>query len=364
MSGRQRVNRPVQALAVAAVFGFALTLTGAAFAQPVEEAAPPPPGFNAAPPPPPGNAGPPPVIQIAVPGDPVARAAFDVLDRHCARCHQDGKLTARERPSKNFGNVLKLDEIAANPHFILPGNPFGSKLFKQIVDKEMPYDVEYEGETKYPKITPDELKALETWIVSLAATKSAACEIAQIRRPTRKCINLVVADLSRLPNSRKKGTRYLTLTHLKNACMDDLSMKVFRQGAIKLINSLSRSSDVVRLETIDPDESILRINLDDLGWDATDWDDRARGLSVQPAARQRSEVGPFRRHRHAIAVCARGLVRLRGLAAAALRQAGEAARTPSRNWRRSKASTSKATSSGSSRSVRASSGPASARTTA
>ena len=57
MSGRQRVNRPVQALAVAAVFGFALTLTGAAFAQPVEEAAPPPPGFNAAPPPPPGNGG-------------------------------------------------------------------------------------------------------------------------------------------------------------------------------------------------------------------------------------------------------------------------------------------------------------------
>jgi hypothetical protein len=206
-----------------------------------------------------------------VPGDPVARAAFDVLDKHCSRCHQDGKLTARERPSKNFGNVLKLDEIAANPHFILPGNPFGSKLFKQIVDKEMPYDVEYEGETKYPKISPEELKALEAWIVSLAATKSAACESHKFVN-NEEVISLVVADLSRLPNSRKKGTRYLTLTHLKNACMDDISMKVFRQGAIKLINSLSRSSDVVRLETIDPDEAILRINLDDLGWDAADWD--------------------------------------------------------------------------------------------
>jgi hypothetical protein len=201
----------------------------------------------------------------------VARAAFDVLDKHCSRCHQDGKLTARERPSKNFGNVLKLDEIAANPHFILPGNPFGSKLFKQIVDKEMPYDVEYEGETKYPKISPEELKALEAWIVSLAAAKSAACESHKFVN-NEEVINFVVADLSRLPNSRKKGTRYLTLTHLKNACMDDVSMKVFRQGAIKLINSLSRSSDVVRLETIDPDESILRINLDDLGWDAADWD--------------------------------------------------------------------------------------------
>jgi len=66
--------------------------------------------------------------------------------------HQDGKLTARERPSKNFGNVLKLDEIAANPHFIVPGNPLGSKLFKQIVDKEMPYDVEYEAKPNIPRL--------------------------------------------------------------------------------------------------------------------------------------------------------------------------------------------------------------------
>jgi mono/diheme cytochrome c family protein len=257
MSGRQRVKGPVRALAVAAAFGFALTLTGAASAQPVE---------------------------IALPADPTAKAAFEVLEKHCARCHQDGKLTARERPSKNFGNVLKLDEIAANPHFIVPGNPFGSKLFKQIVDKEMPYDVEYEGETKYPKITPDELKALEAWIVSLAAVKSAACESHKFVT-NDDMVNVIAADLARLPNSRKKGTRYLTLTHLKNSCTDDLSMKVFRQGAIKLVNSLSRSSDVVRLETIDPDEAILRINLDDIGWDPKDWDEilKVYPYNMQPA---------------------------------------------------------------------------------
>lgn len=274
MSGRQRVKGPVGALAVAAAFGFALILTGAAFAQPVQEnAAPPPPDAAAPPPPPPAIiAGPQAPVLIAAPADPAARAAFEVLDRHCARCHQDGKLTARERPSKNFGNVLKLDEIAANPHFIVPGNPFGSKLFKQIVDKEMPYDVEYEGETKYPKISPEELKALETWIVSLAAAKSAACETHKFVN-NDDVLNIITSDLARLPNTRKKGTRYLTLTHLKNACADDQSMKVFRQGAIKLINSLSRSSDVVRLETIDPDEAILRINLDDLGWDPADWDE-------------------------------------------------------------------------------------------
>ena len=31
---------------------------------------------------------------IKVPADPVAKAAFEVLDKHCSRCHQVGKLTA------------------------------------------------------------------------------------------------------------------------------------------------------------------------------------------------------------------------------------------------------------------------------
>lgn len=49
-------------------------------------------------------------------------------------------------------------------------------------------------------------------------------------------------------------------------------MKVYRQGTVKLLNSLSRSPDVIKLETIDPDAAILRINLVDLGWSAADWD--------------------------------------------------------------------------------------------
>lgn len=279
MSGRQRVIGPVQGLAAAAVFGLALTLTGTAFAQTNEAPPPDEPAATAAPVNQPPVAPPAipqrvsaPAVAVAVPDDPVARAAFEVLDKHCARCHQEGALSARERPAKNFGNVLKLDEIAADPHYVLPGNPFGSKVFKQIVDKEMPYDVEYEGETKYPSVTPDELKALEIWITQLGTRSAAACDARKFVS-NEDMLNLVVGDLSRLPNARKKGTRYLTLTHLKNACMDDNAMKVYRQGAVKLINSLSRSSDVVRLETVDPDETIIRINLDDIGWDAKDWDE-------------------------------------------------------------------------------------------
>ena len=48
-------------------------------------------------------------------------------------------------------------------------------------------------------------------------------------------------------------------------------MEVYRQAVVKLLNSLGRSSDVVKLETVDPAGTILRLHLDDLGWSAADW---------------------------------------------------------------------------------------------
>jgi hypothetical protein len=273
---------------------------------------------------------------IKVPTDPVAKAAFDALDKHCARCHQEGKLQARERPAKNFGNVLQLEELAESPGRILPGNPFASKMFKQIVDKEMPYDVIYEGAAG-PLMTEDDVKAIEAWIVSLGNAKGRAIavegapkapEAAPAPRaeappaaapeepppqdtaaapepppppppagrpgrppavavaapppgpPELACkfvnhkdmIQIIAADLDAMPKTRAKGTRYLTLTHLASICTKEKFMEVYRQAAIKLVNSLSRSSDVVVLEGIDPARSILRINIDDLGWDAADWE--------------------------------------------------------------------------------------------
>lgn len=208
---------------------------------------------------------------LVAPADPVARAAFELLDKHCARCHQEGRLIDREKPAKNFGNILKLDEIAASPHYILPGNALGSKLFRQIADREMPYDIAYEGDTRYPHVTADDLQALERWIVSLGSRATAACASRTVVTSAGMA-GLIAADLERMPTARRATTRYLTLTHLANRCTDAVAMRVFRQGAIKLLNSLSRSPNVVKIETIDPDASILRINLADIGWQAQDWE--------------------------------------------------------------------------------------------
>src|SRR5437588_291952 len=73
-----------------------------------------------------GEAGPPLAANITVPTDPIAKAAFDALDAHCARSHQDGMLVHRKSAEKNFGFVLQFDKLAGDPNFIVPGNPDAS----------------------------------------------------------------------------------------------------------------------------------------------------------------------------------------------------------------------------------------------
>ncbi len=215
--------------------------------------------------------------KIVPPTDPVAKAAFDVLDKHCARCHQVGKLGKREKVASNFGNVLKLDEMATDSRFVLPGNPDASELIKRTADPvraDMPYDVrnaELTGEDSgFPTPTSDEIAALRTWVKALGEQVAAACK-AENFLDREAIVKLIADDLNTLQDHRVKGTRYITLTHLTNTCTPEKNMKVYRQAVVKLLNSLSQNSDVIRLETIDPAKSIIRFHIDDLKWTEKDW---------------------------------------------------------------------------------------------
>jgi hypothetical protein len=99
----------------------------------------------------------------------------------------------------------------------------------------------------------------------------AACDPANFIN-TKKIVEFIAGDLDKLPAARAKITRYVTLTQFANLCADESVLNAYRQAVIKLLNSLSRSADVVRLEAIDPRQSIIRVNIADLGWTAADWD--------------------------------------------------------------------------------------------
>jgi hypothetical protein len=219
-----------------------------------------------------------PVIKIAEPSDPTALAAFKMLDKHCARCHQDGKLENRLRPAKNFGDVLDLERLARDPNLIQPGNPDASRIYKQIVKKEMPYDTYYEYTAAEP--TAEEITALRDWIEGLGKTQAATCD-ANGFVTNEELVSAIAADLQSEADHRVKNMRYFTLTNIANACAPSDELEVYRQGFIKLLNSLSRNPDVIRLAAVDEAKTIIKVNLDDLKWTPEDWE---KLVSVYPYA--------------------------------------------------------------------------------
>ena len=207
--------------------------------------------------------------EIPVPADPVALAAFHALEKNCSRCHQAGPTLKRAKPAKNFGNILHLDELARDPNFILPGNPDGSHLFIQIAKKEMPYNCYQEFDCK-DEPTEQEVTAIYNWIKSLGEVALAACAGRKVI-DEEAIVTAIAADLDQQQEHRRKGMRYITLSNFYNHCVEETDMVRYRQGVVKLLNSLSRNSDVVKLHTIDPEKTIIAFNLDDLGWTAEDW---------------------------------------------------------------------------------------------
>ena len=206
---------------------------------------------------------------MSKPQDGVARAAFDALDKHCARCHQAGPSLKRQKPAKNFGNVLKLTEIARDPDLILPGNPDGSSLFIQIAKKDMPYDCYQEFDCKADPTEAD-VKAIYDWIRSLGDTVGAACGN---RKPIGEAVvvRAIAKDIKAQEMRRRPGMRYVTLTHFYNACASGEDMTRYRQGVVKLLNSLSRNPTPLTMRTIDPHATIIAFNLADLNWTTEDW---------------------------------------------------------------------------------------------
>ncbi len=205
------------------------------------------------------------------PKNEIERQTIAALNKGCARCHEDGKLEDRLKPAKGFGNVLQLDQLSVDPNLVLPGNPDGSRLFQSIVNREMPYDVYQEGDFLRDSPTEEEIAAIRAWITGLGEEQAAGCK--GDTDSSHVSISAAIAnDLGKLSDHRRSNTRYITLTHLAARCASDEEMKVYRQGIIKLLNSLSENSDVIRLETVDEAETIIRFNLDDLNWIPGKWD--------------------------------------------------------------------------------------------
>jgi mono/diheme cytochrome c family protein len=213
------------------------------------------------------------VAELYKPQNDLETKAQAVLEKHCSRCHQNGKLVKREKPAKGFGDAMQLDALVANTRRVLPGNADGSPMFQVIVNKQMPYDVYQEGDFEKPTPTDEDLKTLRDWIA--AAGESAAGQCKPAEHTYKDLVNVMYQDLGNLPEHRRRNTRYISIAHLQSACASAAELDIYRMGVIRLLNSLSTNSDIITLEDslVGEDKLVVRFNLDDVNWTPELWEE-------------------------------------------------------------------------------------------
>jgi WD40 repeat protein/mono/diheme cytochrome c family protein len=190
--------------------------------------------------------------------DGLATKAHAVLRTYCYRCHGQG---GTAKGGMNF--ILDRDRLLARKK-IVPGKAAESPLFERIRDGEMP------PETVKVRPRPDEVAVLRQWI-DAGAPAFAPTLPARPFLSEADVSRLVRTDLRNAEPRRRRFLRYFSFAHLAGAGVSPADLQTARQALAKLVNSLSWHPRIALPRPIDPDGTILRVDLRELQWNAAAW---------------------------------------------------------------------------------------------
>jgi mono/diheme cytochrome c family protein len=199
------------------------------------------------------------------PDDPRAAKAYEVLDAYCARCHQVGRL---ETPlaSGGLADILNLDELGRDPILVKPGIPDASRLYDVFETRHSPLEVF--SDAQHPEPGADEIEAVRGWIRDLEP-QAQSCPS---RKPVRWAdVDEKMREAQRIERDQAHDVRFISLVHLYNACATPDDMAGYAQALNKLMNSLSRAPEPVKLTPLDAAGTVLSFRLSQYGWDAKRW---------------------------------------------------------------------------------------------
>lgn len=196
----------------------------------------------------------------------LAQRAESLFKLACYRCH--GMEGAAEG---GFSFVMEPQRLIATKR-VIPGKPDESKVYKKIKKGDMP------PEDEKPRLTDGDVDVIRQWIEAGAPDFHPA---AAPRKPiaAEGVLDLIKADLDRLPERDRRFVRYFTIAHLYNAGWSEDELESYRLALSKLVNSLSWGRKIIRPAPIDPAKTVLRVDLRDYKWSEKMW---ASVLSAYP----------------------------------------------------------------------------------
>jgi hypothetical protein len=244
--------------------------------------------YPAAPPPPKGSGGSP----LSENCTQIKAQARTVLETNCAGCHN------APNKSGNFDYILDTDKLKSQG-LLVPGNPEASLIYTRIAKNEMPPA----GQQQRP--TNSDATVIYQWI-KVCSTNVPPPDDGGVVDPTTTTgmagaagstgmttgaggaggappggstpapfidnimvLRWISADVSTMRAADQPFQRYFSLAHLKNAGAPDQAMDQYRYAMAKALNALSQGTQAVIPWSIDQYNTVYRVDMRDLEWDAT-----------------------------------------------------------------------------------------------
>ena len=188
----------------------------------------------------------------------IALDTYAILEQSCFNCHG---------PDGAYKETLLIEHNALIQNgTVVPGNPDASELYKRLITtdaaKRMPL--------LQPQLPAQSINTIRNWILAGAPDWATVATTDGDFISPAEILNTIETHLMSLAPFDRAYARYFTMTHLYNAGESVGILQEYRKGLSKLINSLSWGSTVINPQPIDPQETILYIDLRNYEWDVND----------------------------------------------------------------------------------------------
>ena len=188
----------------------------------------------------------------------IAQDAYAIFEQSCLICHG---------PDGSFKELLLIEHNTLIENgTVVPGNPDTSELYKRLITtetaKRMPLN--------QPQLSAQTINTIRNWILDGAPDWATVATTDGDFISPAEILNTIETHLTSLSSFDRAYARYFTLTHLYNAGETATVLQEYRKGLYKLVNSLSWGSTVINPQSIDPQGTILYIDLRDYEWDVND----------------------------------------------------------------------------------------------
>ena len=188
----------------------------------------------------------------------IAQDAYAIFEQSCLICHG---------PDGAYKETLLIEHNALIQNgTVVPGNPDASELYNRLLTtdtaKRMPLG--------QPQLSAQAIDTIRNWILAGTPDWATTSTTDGDFISPSEVLNTIETHLMSLSSFDRAFARYFTMTHLYNAGVTPSILQEYRKGLYKLVNSLSWGSTVTNPQPIDPQGTILYIDLRHYEWDVND----------------------------------------------------------------------------------------------